>query len=68
MNEKTTGKTRISILIDDDVISYYKQKAINENQFYQPLINKALRNSMSDEKPLTESVLRNILSEFCKKD
>lgn len=68
MNEKTTGKTRISILIDDDVISYYKQKAINENKFYQPLINKALRNSMSDEKPLTESVLRNILSEFCKKD
>ncbi len=59
-----TGKTRITIRLDDDVLAWFKSqvhKAGGGN--YQTLINRALREHMgSDVKPLEET-LRRVLRE-----
>jgi len=64
------GKTRITIMLDDDIIGHFRQRAEAEGIGYQTMINSALRLAVigsrdrsSIEKPVTESVLRKILRE-----
>jgi len=64
------GKTRITIMLDDDIIGHFRQRAEAEGIGYQTMINSALRLAVigagdrsTIEKPLTESVLRKILRE-----
>ena len=64
------GKTRITIMLDDDVIEHFRTQAEAEGIGYQTLINALLRKavtsskkSKSDEKPLTVATLRRVLRE-----
>jgi uncharacterized protein (DUF4415 family) len=64
------GKTRITIMLDDDVIGHFRERAEVEGIGYQTMINSVLRMAAleakgrtSSEKPVTESVLRKILRE-----
>jgi len=61
---KATGKTRITIRLDNDVLSWFKaqvHRAGGGN--YQTLINRALRNHMRSEDHPLEETLRRVLRE-----
>jgi uncharacterized protein (DUF4415 family) len=59
-----TGKTRITIFLDDDILAAFRERATQTGKGYQTLINEALRTSMSPESaPLTAETLRRILHE-----
>lgn len=64
------GKTRITIMLDDDVIEAFRARADGEGQGYQTLINVALREailgSKEKQKPLTVATLRRVLREELK--
>lgn len=60
------GKTRITIMLDEDVIEAFRTRAEAEGAGYQTLINSALRNAISNvkkDKPLTVATLRRVLRE-----
>ena len=64
------GKTRITIMLDDDVIEHFRKAAEATGTGYQTMINSALRAAVVDakdktskDKPLTASTLRKILRE-----
>ena len=64
------GKTRITIMLDDDVLEYFRAKAEEEGGGYQTMINAALRvcldqskHKAAESKPLTVAVLRRVLRE-----
>lgn len=64
------GKTRITIMLDDDILEHFRSRAEAEGIGYQTMINAALREAssktkgkMADEKPLTAAALRKILRE-----
>ena len=64
------GKTRITIMLDDDVIEHFRARAEVEGTGYQTLINALLRAAVTsatsrraDEKPLTVATLRRVLRE-----
>ena len=64
------GKTRITIMLDDDVIEHFRARAEAEGVGYQTLINALLRNAavgagktMPEAKPLTVATLRRVLRE-----
>ena len=64
------GKTRITIMLDDDVIEQFRLKAEAQGVGYQTMINAALRESLMSDKgrgvenrPLTVAILRKVLRE-----
>ena len=58
------GKTRITIMLDDDIIEAFRAKAENAGRGYQTMINEVLRAGLAeDERPVTAKVLRKILRE-----
>ncbi|WP_457336603.1 BrnA antitoxin family protein [Rhizobacter sp. P5_C2] len=64
------GKTRITIMLDDDVIEFFREKAEAQGSGYQTMINAALRDAMagrkkagSEDRPITVAVLRKVLRE-----
>ena len=62
------GKTRITIMLDTDVIEGFRAKGDAAGSGYQTLINAALREALlapkvSKEKPLTVAALRRVLRE-----
>ena len=64
------GKTRITIMLDDDLIEHFRALAEAQGAGYQTLINAALREAAlaskrkrTADRPLTESVLRKVLRE-----
>lgn len=61
----STGKTRITIYLDDSVLEEFRSRAEEAGTGYQTLINDALKEYIGQhsEKPVTESVLRRILHE-----
>lgn len=63
-----SGKTRITIMIDDDILEAFKARAASEGSGYQTLINAALRQAVDQprEKPLTVATLRKVLREELK--
>jgi len=57
-----TGKTRISIFIDNAVLDAFRARADKAGTGYQTMMNEALRQYLSDaEPPLTEAILRHVL-------
>ena len=69
------GKTRITIMLDDDLIEHFRALAEAQGAGYQTLINAALREAASvgkrkrvSDRPLTESVLRKVLREELQPD
>ena len=64
------GKTRITIMLDDDVIEYFRARAEAQGLGYQTVINAVLRGSLAtpkgkarDDRPVTVDVLRKVLRE-----
>ena len=64
------GKTRITIMIDDDVLDAFRTKAEVAGTGYQTMMNAALKSAVQPQpikvvkdKPLTATVLRKILRE-----
>ena len=61
---KPSGKTRITIHLDNDVIQAYRTKSEKQGRGYQTLINEALRDSIGRRKvPVDATTLRRILRE-----
>ena len=59
------GKTRITIMLDDEIIEEFRSRAERAGTGYQTLINAALKEAIgaSPEKPLTVAELRQVLRE-----
>jgi hypothetical protein len=64
------GKTRITIMLDDDVLEHFRAKAEADGVGYQTLINALLREATmrpakrkSADQPLTVATLRRVLRE-----
>lgn len=57
------GKTRITIMLDNEVIEAFRARAEANGIGYQTAINEALRAAISLEPPLTAETLRQILRE-----
>lgn len=62
--EASRGKTRITILLDDDILREFRARAEQEGKGYQTLINEALRAAIAPESaPVTVEALRQVLRE-----
>ena len=64
------GKTRITIMLDDDVIEFFRSKAEDQGTGYQTMINATLRTTLqeargkvADDRPITLATLRRVLRE-----
>jgi uncharacterized protein (DUF4415 family) len=64
------AKTRITIMLDDDVIEFFRAKAEAQGTGYQTMINATLRQTIAEERgqraeaePLTIEALRRVLRE-----
>jgi uncharacterized protein (DUF4415 family) len=64
------GKTRITIMLDDDIIEHFRLTAESQGSGYQTLINGALRKVLAqskekkvDDRPVTVAMLRKVLRE-----
>jgi uncharacterized protein (DUF4415 family) len=60
----TTGKTRITIYVDDVVIKRFKTQSEKTGKGYQTLINDALKSYLGlTEEPITQELVRKIVRE-----
>jgi uncharacterized protein (DUF4415 family) len=62
------GKTRITIMLDDDILEFFRAKAEAAGSGYQTLINAELRAVVAqgtgkESEPLTVAKLRQVLRE-----
>jgi hypothetical protein len=65
---KYTGKTRITIYLDDDIIAAFREKGDELGRGYQTLINDALREVLSKNESVVDAkTLRRIIREELKK-
>lgn len=63
-----TGKTRITIYIDSDVLEEFRRRADSMGRGYQTMINEALREYLGkSSQPLDEKTLRRLLREELRK-
>lgn len=59
-----SGKTRITIYIDDAILAAFRRRAEKEGKGYQTLINEALGASLAQNSaPVTIGTLRKVLRE-----
>ncbi|MBS4097756.1 MAG: BrnA antitoxin family protein [Sulfuricella sp.] len=59
-----SGKTRITIFLDDDILEAFRARAEAQGKGYQTLINETLRAAIQPEhSPVTEESLRRVLRE-----
>lgn len=57
------GKTRVTIMLDDDVIEAFRARADATGQGYQTIINATLRTAIDpNATPVTVGVLRTMLT------
>ncbi len=63
-----TGKTRITIYLDDDVLEEFRDRADEAGRGYQTMINDALRAYLGKAtRPVDEATLRRVIREELKK-
>jgi len=63
-----TGKTRITIYIDTDILEEFRERADSSGGGYQTMINEALRAHLGKARqPVDSSTLRRILREELRK-
>ena len=63
-----TGKTRITIYIDDDVLEAFRDRADASGRGYQTMMNDALRAYLGKASlPIDEDILRRVIREALKK-
>ena len=59
-----TGKTRITIYMDDTIVSQFKAQSEKTGKGYQTLINEALKAHLGlMERPVTQELVRKIVRE-----
>ena len=59
-----TGKTRITIYMDDAVLKLFKAQSEKTGKGYQTLINEALKSYLGlAEQPVTQELVRKIVRE-----
>ena len=58
-----TGKTRITIRIDDDLLSWFRNEVELSGGNYQTLMNRALRDYVETQREPLEETLRRVLRE-----
>ena len=59
-----TGKTRITIYIDDDVLESFRKRGDSVGKGYQTIMNEALREYLNKvQPPLNEETLRRVIQE-----
>ena len=61
------GKTRITIMIDDDVLAFFRDRAERDGIGYQTLLNDMLRNGMAEQEGTLEKMLRKVVREELRK-
>ena len=60
----TTGKTRITIYMDDAIVTRFKARSEKSGKGYQTLINEALSFHLGlTEQPVTQDLVRKIVRE-----
>jgi len=60
----STGKTRITIMLDEDILEAFRKKAEESGRGYQTMINETLRLALDPESaPVTLRELKIILDE-----
>lgn len=61
----SSGKTRITIMLDNDVLEHFRERAESSGSGYQTMINAALKSAVdqvnSGDDELTVSKLREVL-------
>lgn len=62
LQAESKGKTRITIMLDTDVLEEFRQRAHKEGLGYQTLINQTLRARVK-ARPLDEETLRKVIRE-----
>ncbi len=62
LQKEAKGKTRITIMLDNDVLESYRKRADKEGMGYQTLINRTLREN-TGSRPVDEKTLRKIIRE-----
>ena len=62
LQEEAKGKTRITIMLDNDVLMAFRARADAEGIGYQTLINQVLRETLGT-RPVDEATLRKVLRE-----
>lgn len=65
LQKENNGKTRITIMIDNDILDTFRELAEHEGTGYQTLINNALR-QITEAKPaktIDEKTLRKVIRE-----
>ena len=62
LQAEAKGKTRITIMLDNFVIEAFREMAEAEGIGYQTLINRTLRQALTD-KHITEESLRRVIRE-----
>jgi uncharacterized protein (DUF4415 family) len=62
LNRLRSGKTRITIMLDNDVLEDFRGRAEEQGTGYQTAINLALREYLS-RRPIDEETLRRVLRE-----
>lgn len=62
LQAEARGKSRITIMLDNDVLSAFRARAEEEGIGYQTLINQTLREALG-RRPVDEDTLRKVLRE-----
>lgn len=62
LQAEETGKTRITIMLDNDILNNFKLKAKESGMGYQTLINQVLKGHINSSL-LNEEILRKVIRE-----
>lgn len=65
LQAEASGKTRITIMLDNDLLLAFRAKADAEGIGYQTLINQSLRDVVGS-RPVDEATLRKVIREELK--
>lgn len=68
---KPSGKTRITIYIDDETLETFRGRAEQTGTGYQTLINQALHAYLTQDtalEPLTETILRRVTRDVLREE
>jgi uncharacterized protein (DUF4415 family) len=65
LQAESKGKTRITIMLDNDLLAAFRARAESEGTGYQTLINRSLR-QLAGSAPVDEATLRRVLREELK--
>jgi uncharacterized protein (DUF4415 family) len=62
LQDEASGKSRITIMLDNDILLTFRSRANAEGIGYQTLINQVLRQAIGS-RPIDEGTLRKVLRE-----